>query len=34
MTSTAIAHYSVYVIAILFPIESPYFALASSIPRH
>jgi membrane-associated phospholipid phosphatase len=29
MTSTAIAHYSVYVIAILFPIESPYFALAS-----
>ncbi|MGC2732676.1 MAG: phosphatase PAP2 family protein [Candidatus Acidiferrales bacterium] len=28
MTSTAIAHYSVYVIAILFPIESPYFALA------
>jgi membrane-associated phospholipid phosphatase len=29
MTSTAIAHYTVYVIAILFPIESPYFALAS-----
>jgi membrane-associated phospholipid phosphatase len=29
MTSTAIAHYSVYVIAILFPVESPYFALAS-----
>jgi membrane-associated phospholipid phosphatase len=29
MTSTAIAHYSVYAIAILFPIESPYFALAS-----
>ena len=29
MTSTAIAHYSVYVIAILFPIESPYFSLAS-----
>jgi membrane-associated phospholipid phosphatase len=29
MTSTAIAHYSVYLIAILFPIESPYFALAS-----
>lgn len=32
MTSTAIAHYSVYVIAILFPIESPYFALASLHP--
>ena len=32
MTSTAIAHYSVYVIAILFPIESPYFALASLNP--
>ncbi len=29
MTATALAHYSVYVIAILFPIESPYFALAS-----
>jgi membrane-associated phospholipid phosphatase len=29
MVSTAIAHYSVYVIAILFPVESPYFALAS-----
>jgi membrane-associated phospholipid phosphatase len=29
MVSTAIAHYSVYVIAVLFPIESPYFALAS-----
>ncbi len=29
MSSTAIAHYSVYVIASLFPIESPYFALAS-----
>jgi membrane-associated phospholipid phosphatase len=29
MVSTAIAHYSVYVIAILFPIESPYFSLAS-----
>ena len=29
MTSTAIAHYTVYVIAILFPIESPHFALAS-----
>lgn len=32
MTSTAIAHYSVYVIAVLFPIESPYFALASLNP--
>lgn len=32
MTSTAIAHYSVYVIAILFPVESPYFALASLNP--
>jgi membrane-associated phospholipid phosphatase len=29
MTSTAIAHYSVYVVAVLFPVESPYFALAS-----
>jgi membrane-associated phospholipid phosphatase len=29
MVSTAIAHYSVYTIAVLFPIESPYFALAS-----
>ena len=29
MTSTAVAHYSVYVIAVLFPIESPYFSLAS-----
>lgn len=29
MTSTALAHYTVYVIAVLFPIESPYFALAS-----
>jgi membrane-associated phospholipid phosphatase len=29
MLSTALAHYSVYVIAILFPIESPYFSLAS-----
>jgi membrane-associated phospholipid phosphatase len=28
MTATAIAHYSVYVIALLFPIESPYFSLA------
>ncbi|MFZ3217465.1 MAG: phosphatase PAP2 family protein [Candidatus Acidiferrales bacterium] len=28
MVATAMAHYSVYVIAILFPIESPYFALA------
>lgn len=29
MTSTAIAQYSVYIIAILLPIESPYFSLAS-----
>jgi len=29
MVATAIAHYSVYVIAILFPVESPYFALTS-----
>jgi membrane-associated phospholipid phosphatase len=29
MVGTAIAHYSVYVIAVLFPVESPYFALAS-----
>ncbi|MGC2718441.1 MAG: phosphatase PAP2 family protein [Candidatus Acidiferrales bacterium] len=29
MTSTALAHYTVYLIALLFPIESPYFALAS-----
>lgn len=33
MTATAIAHYSVYVIAILFPIESPHFALASMQPN-
>jgi membrane-associated phospholipid phosphatase len=32
MVSTAIAHYSVYVIAVLFPVESPYFALASLNP--
>lgn len=29
MTSTAIAHESVYVIAVLFPVESPYYSLAS-----
>jgi membrane-associated phospholipid phosphatase len=29
MTATAIAHYSVYVIALLFPVESPYFSLAT-----
>lgn len=29
MVSTALAHYSVYVIAVLFPIESPYYSLAS-----
>jgi membrane-associated phospholipid phosphatase len=28
MTATAIAHYTVYVVAILFPIESPFFSLA------
>jgi membrane-associated phospholipid phosphatase len=28
MVSTAVAHYSVYVIAILFPIESPFYSLA------
>jgi membrane-associated phospholipid phosphatase len=29
MVSTAVAHYSVYVIAVLFPIESPFHTLAS-----
>ena len=29
MVSTAIAHYSVYVIAVLLPVESPYYSLAS-----
>jgi membrane-associated phospholipid phosphatase len=29
MVSTAIAHYSVYVIAILVPVESPYYSLAA-----
>ena len=29
MVSTAVAHYSVYMIALLFPIESPYYSLAS-----
>jgi membrane-associated phospholipid phosphatase len=29
MTATALAHYSVYVVAVLFPVESPYFSLAS-----
>jgi len=28
MTSTALAHYTVYAIAVLFPIESPHFSLA------
>jgi membrane-associated phospholipid phosphatase len=28
MASTAVAHYSVYIIALLFPIESPYYTLA------
>lgn len=30
MVSTAIAHYSVYVLAILIPVESPHFSLASA----
>ena len=29
MISTAIAHYSIYVIALLFPVESPYYSLAA-----
>ena len=29
MASTAVAHYSVYVISILLPIESPYYSLAA-----
>jgi len=29
MTCTAVAHYSVYVISILLPVESPYFSLAA-----
>lgn len=29
MVSTAVAHYSVYVIAVLFPIESPFYTFAS-----
>jgi len=29
MASTAIAHYSVYVVAVLLPVESPYYSLAS-----
>ncbi len=33
MTSTAIAHYSVYVTSILFPVESPHFALAALQPN-
>jgi membrane-associated phospholipid phosphatase len=28
MTSTALAHYTVYLIAVVFPIESPHFSLA------
>ena len=28
MTSTAVAHYSVYVVAVLLPVESPYYSLA------
>jgi membrane-associated phospholipid phosphatase len=33
MTSTAIANYSIYVISIFFPIESPHFALAAVQPH-
>jgi membrane-associated phospholipid phosphatase len=29
MVSTAVAHYSVYVLAVLLPVESPYYSLAS-----
>jgi membrane-associated phospholipid phosphatase len=29
MVSTAVAHYSVYVMAVLLPVESPYYSLAS-----
>jgi membrane-associated phospholipid phosphatase len=29
MTSTAVAHYSVYLIALLLPVESPYYSLAA-----
>jgi len=29
MLSTAIANYSIYVVAVLFPIESPYYSLAA-----
>ncbi|HXX46479.1 MAG TPA: phosphatase PAP2 family protein [Candidatus Acidoferrales bacterium] len=29
MVSTAIAHYSVYIIAVLLPVESPYYSLAT-----
>jgi len=29
MASTALAHYSVYVISVLLPVESPYFSLAA-----
>ena len=33
MVSTAVAHYSVYVIAILLPIESPHYSLAALQPN-
>jgi len=33
MVSTAIAHYSVYVISVLLPVESPYFSLARLNPQ-
>jgi membrane-associated phospholipid phosphatase len=33
MVSTAIAHYSVYVISILLPVESPYYSLAALNPQ-
>jgi membrane-associated phospholipid phosphatase len=29
MVSTAVAHYLVYIIAVLFPVESPYYSLSS-----
>ena len=31
--STAVANYSIYVIAVLFPIESPYYSLAALEPQ-
>ena len=34
MVSTAIAHYSVYVISVLLPVESPYYSLAAFQPQN